>query len=69
MPGTPESTALVGLGAVFTVMFVMLGPLKILGPFAQLTGELDDAAARRIAVRAFVIAVIAVVGADCSAPR
>jgi multiple antibiotic resistance protein len=59
MQGAPE--ALVGLGAVFTVLFVMLGPLKILGPFAQMTHALDEAAAKRIAVRAFVIALIAVV--------
>jgi len=35
MQGAPETTALVGLGAVFTVIFVMLEPLKLLGPFAH----------------------------------
>ncbi len=32
-----ESSGLVSLGAVFTVFFVMLGPLKIIGPFAKQT--------------------------------
>ena len=55
-----ESSSLVSLGAVFTLFFVTLGPLKILGPFAQLTHEADATTARKIAVRAFVLAVIAV---------
>jgi hypothetical protein len=37
MQGAPEATALVGLGAVFTLLFVTLGPLKIVGPFVQLS--------------------------------
>jgi multiple antibiotic resistance protein len=50
-----------GPAEIFTILFVTLGPLKILGPFAQRTHDLDDAAARRIAVRAFGIATIAVI--------
>jgi multiple antibiotic resistance protein len=61
MQGAPESTALLGLGAVFTLLFVTLGPLKIVGPFVQLTRDADETTMRRIAVRAFVLAVIAVV--------
>jgi multiple antibiotic resistance protein len=57
----PDATALVGYGAIFTLFFITLGPLKILGPFAQLTRETDEATMRKIAVRAFVLAVIAVV--------
>ena len=49
------------LGAVFTLLFVTLGPLKVLGPFAQYTREADDAKVKQIAMRAFVIALIAVV--------
>jgi multiple antibiotic resistance protein len=56
----PDATALVGYGAIFTLFFVTLGPLKILGPFAQLTREADEATMRRIAVRAFVVALVAV---------
>jgi multiple antibiotic resistance protein len=49
------------LGGVFTLFFVMLGPLKVLGPFVQLTREMDSGEAGRIAVRAFIISTIAVV--------
>lgn len=56
----PETSGLLGLSAVFTLFFVTLGPLKILGPFAQLTHGVDEATLRKIAVRVFVIAVIAV---------
>jgi small neutral amino acid transporter SnatA (MarC family) len=61
MQGAPDATALIGFGAIFTLFFITLGPLKILGPFAQLTRETDEAMMRKIAVRAFVLAVIAVV--------
>jgi multiple antibiotic resistance protein len=61
MQGAPERVALIGFGAIFTLFFIMLGPLKVLGPFAQLTREADDATMRKIAVRAFVLALIAVV--------
>jgi len=59
----PDATALVGYGAIFTLFFVTLGPLKVLGLFAQLTREADEAeeaTMRRIAVRAFAIALVAV---------
>jgi len=61
MQSAPDTTALLGIGAIFTLFFITLGPLKILGPFAQLTKETDEATMRQIAVRAFVLAVIAVV--------
>jgi multiple antibiotic resistance protein len=57
----PDAAGLIGYGAIFTLFFITLGPLKILGPFTQLTREADEATMRRIAVRAFVLAVIAVV--------
>ena len=46
---------------MFTLLFVTLGPLKVLGPFAQLTQAADEVTLRQIAVRAFMLAVIAVV--------
>lgn len=46
---------------MFTLLFVTLGPFKILGPYAQLTRDIDEVSTRKIAVRAFVLAVIAVV--------
>ncbi len=61
MQSAPDATALIGFGAVFTLFFITLGPLKILGPFAQLTRDTDEATMRQIAMRAFVLAVIAVV--------
>jgi multiple antibiotic resistance protein len=54
-------TALLGLSGIFTVFFVMLGPLKIIGPFAQRTRDLDPATARKIAALAFLISTAAVV--------
>src|SRR5262245_12966383 len=59
MPSAPD--ALISLGTVFTLFFVTLGPLKILGPFAQLTRGLHPPAMRGIALRAFVLAVIAAI--------
>ncbi len=52
---------MVGPGEIFTIFFVTLGPLKVLGPFAQRTKDLDDAMVRQIAWRAFAVATIAIV--------
>ena len=52
---------MIGPAEIFTIFFVTLGPLKILGPFAHRTRELDDATTRKVAVWAFVIATVAVV--------
>jgi multiple antibiotic resistance protein len=58
----PTSAApAIGPAEIFTLFFVTLGPLKILGPFAQRTHDLDDDTARKVAVRAFVIATLAIV--------
>jgi multiple antibiotic resistance protein len=61
MQSSPEASDLLGLGAVFVLLFITLGPLKLLGPFMQLTRDLDEAKTKQLAVRAFVLAVIAVV--------
>jgi len=47
------------LSQVFTLLFLMLGPFKIIGPFATLTKGADAALTRRIAVRATLIATAA----------
>jgi multiple antibiotic resistance protein len=52
---------MLGLGAIFTLFFVTLGPFKLLGPFAQQTQELSPSALRGIAVRAFVVGLAAVI--------
>jgi multiple antibiotic resistance protein len=44
------------LGMIFTAFFVMLGPGKLIAPFAHLTAGLEEAAARRLALRATGIA-------------
>jgi multiple antibiotic resistance protein len=56
-----ETNTLLGLSGIFTLMFVMLGPLKIIGPFARLTHEVDEKMLRGIALRTFCIATIAAV--------
>ena len=61
MQNEPEPVALVAIGAVFTLFFVTLGPIKILGPFAQLTRDMDEAKMKAIAVRASAIALIAAI--------
>jgi len=48
-----------GLGEVFTLLFVTLGPMKLLGPYAQLTQSLDDAQLRKITLRSFGIGLLA----------
>jgi multiple antibiotic resistance protein len=50
-----------GVSTIFILFFITLGPLKLLGPFAQQTRELDPAALRAVAVRVFVVGLIAAV--------
>jgi len=52
---------MIGPAEVFTIFFVTLGPLKMLGPFVQRTHDLDEATLRKVALWAFAIATIAVV--------
>ena len=52
---------MIGPAEIFTFLFVMLGPLKLLGPFVQRTRGLDDAMVRHIAFPAFVIATAGIV--------
>jgi multiple antibiotic resistance protein len=51
----------VGAAEIFTLIFITLGPLKILGPFLQRTHDLGDAEVRQIAIWSFVIATISAV--------
>src|SRR5262245_14353923 len=60
MQALPETSALLGLGVVFVLLFITLGPIKLLGPFWRLTRDVDEAKMKSIAVRAFALAVIAV---------
>lgn len=49
---------------VFALLFLMIGPMKILGPFVMMTQGADDAFRRRLATRAilFSAAALAVAG-------
>ncbi len=46
------------LGMYFTAFFVMLGPMKLIGPFARLTAEMERGAARRLALKGVGLACI-----------
>ena len=52
---------MIGPGEIFTIFFVTLGPLKVLGPFAHRTHDLDDVTVRKIAFRAFIFATLAII--------
>ena len=56
-----EAPAVIGLGTMFILFFVTLGPFKVLGPFVQMTGGLDEAVIRRISIRAFGLGVVVAV--------
>ena len=51
------------LAKVFTFLFLTLGPLKIIGPFASMTRGCDAAFKRRLAIRGIVIATVALLAA------
>jgi multiple antibiotic resistance protein len=63
LPNTPQSSELaltaMSLGKVFTYFMVMLGPTKLIGPFAKLTRGMDASASRNLALKGFAIACIA----------
>src|SRR5262245_24228839 len=47
-----------GLSQVFVLFFVMLGPIKIIAPFALMMKDAEDSACRKLAVHAFAIASV-----------
>lgn len=47
-------------GMIFALLFLMLGPIKLLGPFAAATKDTDRAFRLRLATRAFFFSVAAV---------
>jgi multiple antibiotic resistance protein len=61
MQEASDAAAHIGLGAVFTLFVITLGPIKVLGPFSQLTRELDEPTLRQVAIRAFLLSVVTVV--------
>ena len=51
------------LGQVFTFLFVTLGPIKVIAPFARMTRGRDDAFRRQLAVRGTILSIVAVLAA------
>ena len=47
-------------GMIFAVLFLMLGPIKLIGPFAAITKDCDRAFCFRLATRAFLFSLAAV---------
>ena len=47
-------------GMIFALLFLMLGPIKLLGPFAAATKDCDSIFRRRLATRAFLFSLAAV---------
>src|SRR5262249_8668667 len=47
-------------GMIFALLFLMLGPIKLLGPFASATKECDRAFRLRLATRAFLFSIGAI---------
>jgi small neutral amino acid transporter SnatA (MarC family) len=57
-PSTPFSP-----GKVFTFLFVMIGPLKVIGPFAKMTAGWDGGSKRKLAFQAILLAAIGALAA------
>lgn len=60
----PESAstnvlASISIGKIFTYFMVMLGPIKLLGPFVKISRGMDAPAARMLALKGFGIACFA----------
>src|SRR5262245_18273145 len=55
---TPEANYILGADKLFTLFFVTLGPLKLLGPFARSTATLNEAELRGLALRAGALATL-----------
>src|SRR6516225_4218111 len=47
-------------GMIFALLFLMLGPIKLLGPFAAATKDCDRVFRLRLATRAFLFSAAAV---------
>jgi multiple antibiotic resistance protein len=59
---TSHSLYAFSLSEIFTFLFIMIGPLRVVGPFAALTAGSDTAALRRIALRSIGIATVIFIG-------
>jgi multiple antibiotic resistance protein len=67
--GVGESYLRVTNGEAFTFIFLMIGPIKILAPFMQLTQGMDAAARRKFALRGVGYATLGALAAAALGPR
>ncbi len=63
------SSAHVDLGETFTFLFLMLGPMKVLGPFVKMTEKADDRFRKQLAIRATIFSCLALAAADLFGER
>jgi multiple antibiotic resistance protein len=49
------------LGQIFAFLFLMLGPVKVIGPFVKMTRGLDAGSIRRLAFKAFLISMASLI--------
>ncbi len=54
-------TETIPLSYIFTVFFLMLGPFKIIGPFAKITRNADARLSRGIAIQASLFSALALI--------
>jgi multiple antibiotic resistance protein len=59
----------VSIGKIFTFVFLTLGPLKIIGPFVEMTRGQDKYFKRKLAFRGILIAAIAMLVAATSGAK
>src|SRR5262249_13659420 len=59
-PGVLATRRPITWGMIFALLFLMLGPIKLLGPFAAATKDCDRVFRLRLATRAFLFSVAAV---------
>src|SRR5260370_26122611 len=57
------SSAHVDLGETFTFFFLMLGPIKVLGPFVKMTECAEGRFRRQLAIRAIIFSCLALAAA------
>src|SRR6516165_4595757 len=59
-PGVLATRRPITWGMIFALLFLMLGPIKLLGPFASTTKDCDRVFRLRLATRAFLFSAAAV---------
>jgi small neutral amino acid transporter SnatA (MarC family) len=59
----PDPSAPFSPGKVFTFLFVVLGRLEVIGPFAKMTAGWDGGSKRRLAFQAIVLAAVGALAA------